>query len=99
MSIDLCPDRPASKDAVDEWAQLVGIPSEVPTASPAEVADPSSEHGQAATAAARLYFVDLAPRAAHNSANSQDSSAGALGRPRSLSHRCPDLACAMPSSV
>ena len=63
--------RPASSDAVDEWTQLVGIPPEVPTASPSQLADPDSDLGQAAAAAGRLYYVDLVPRAA--SRNSLDS--------------------------
>ena len=53
----------------------MGIPPEVPTASPAEVADPDSDRGQSAAAAAQLYFVDLVPRAAHNSSGSVDASA------------------------
>ena len=51
----------------------MGIPPEVPTASPAQLADPDSELGRAAAAAGRLYYVDLAPRASRSSLDSPES--------------------------
>ncbi len=58
---------------MDEWTQLVGIPPEVPTASPSQLADPDSDLGQAAAAAGRLYYVDLVPRASRSSLDSPES--------------------------